>query len=131
MSSELTLATMERHLPLSSSRRTTSPAVLHPTNVFIPFMYFNLCLPLALVPSTSPSKQYFSRLVHISVWLRCPSCLLRMVVVSCPEVPAISNTARLVLLAIQGYLSTLLMNHVSKAFNFFFMSDLTVQLSHP
>ena len=60
VSSELTLATMECHFPLFSARRpATSPAVLHPTNVFIQSMYFSLSLPLAQVHSTTPSKQLF------------------------------------------------------------------------
>ena len=130
VSSELTLATLERHLSLSSARRTTSPAVLHLTNIFLPSMYFKLCLPPALVHASTPSEQYFSRLVPFSVCPRCPSCLLPIVVISCLEVPDISNTAKLFLFANQGTMSILLMNHISKASKFYFLSKLIVKHSH-
>ena len=117
---EYMLATMKCQVSVCWSRRKTSPVVLHPTDVFIPFIYYDLCLPLALVASNAPSKQSFSRLLTLSVWPRYPSCILRRMVISYLEVPDIFNTFRLALLAIQGTLNNLLNNRTSTV-SFFFI----------
>ena len=104
-------------IPLSSARWTTSPTFLTPTSVLIASRCFIPCLPLALLPSIIRIRHRFSRLSPLSTCPTYLNCLFLIYFISLLEVPATSNTAWLVFLAVQGTLIILLINYISVAFS--------------
>ena len=78
----LMLATIGRHALRYSASLNTSLILSHPISSFIPSIFFILCRPLALLPSSMSNRQLFSNPVPLSACPKKSSCVLLTTVVS-------------------------------------------------
>ena len=129
---QVTLAIMERHLFRSPARLIRS-TVFQPSPRYCSSesMNFIRCRPLALLPSTRPSKQHFSSPSDLRMCPKNLSCLLRTVFMRDLSMSALFKTASLVSRAVHGILYILRKNHISAASNLSIVFFLRVQHSQP